>query len=44
MYYIKLTSGMIIQTFVANTECHIARSTWDQLVYISWYDDNGVTP
>lgn len=27
---------------MANAERHVARPTWDQSVYISWYDDSGV--
>ena len=42
VYYIKLASGMIVQAFMANAERHVARPTWDQSVYISWYDDSGV--
>jgi putrescine transport system ATP-binding protein len=42
VYYIKLASGMIVQAFMANAERHVARPTWDQPVYISWYDDSGV--
>jgi putrescine transport system ATP-binding protein len=42
VYYIKLTSGFIVQAFMANAERHVARPTWDQPVYISWYDDSGV--
>ena len=42
VYYIKLASGFIVQAFMANAERHVARPTWDQPVYISWYDDSGV--
>ncbi|MCY1440252.1 hypothetical protein D9M71_565190 [compost metagenome] len=42
VYYIKLGSGMVVQAFMANAERHVKRPTWDQPVYISWYDDAGV--
>ncbi|MNE82517.1 putrescine transporter ATP-binding subunit [compost metagenome] len=42
VYYIKLGSGMVVQAFMANAERHVKRPTWEQPVYISWYDDSGV--
>lgn len=42
VYYIKLASGTVVQAFMANSERHVKRPTWEQAVYISWYDDSGV--
>lgn len=42
VYYIKLVFGMIVQVFMVNVECYVVWLIWDQLVYISWYDDSGV--
>lgn len=42
VYYIKLHSGLVVQAFMANSERHVKRPTWDQVVYVSWYDDSGV--
>lgn len=42
MYYIKLPSGKIVQAFMANSERHVKRPTWDQPVFLSWLDDSGV--
>ncbi|GGK03576.1 ABC transporter ATP-binding protein [Pseudomonas matsuisoli] len=42
VYYIKLASGFVVQAFMANAERHVKRPTWDQTVFVSWYDDSGV--
>jgi len=42
VYHVKLPSGIIIQSFMANSERHVKRPTWDKTVYISWYDDSGI--
>jgi len=42
IYYVKLKSGNIVQSFMANSERYVKRPTWEQAVYISWYDDSGV--
>ncbi len=42
LYYVELPSGLIVQAFMANSERHVKRPTWDDQVYISWYDDSGV--
>jgi len=41
VYYVKLQSGVIVQSFMANSERYVKRPTWEQSVYISWYDDSG---
>ena len=38
VYYVKLTSGRIVQASIANTERRGDRPTWDDPVYISWDD------
>ena len=42
VYYIKLPSGLVVQAFLANSERHVERPTWEQPVYLSWFDDSGV--
>ncbi|UYZ85284.1 polyamine ABC transporter ATP-binding protein [Entomomonas sp. E2T0] len=42
VYYIELPSGMIVQSFMANSERHVKRPTWDDQVYLYWEDDSGV--
>jgi len=38
VYYVKLTSGRIVQASIANTERRGDRPTWDDPVFISWDD------
>lgn len=38
VYYVKLSSGRIVQASIANTERRGDRPTWDDPVYISWDD------
>ncbi len=38
VYYVKLTSGRIVQASIANTERRGDRPTWEDPVYISWDD------
>lgn len=38
VYYVKLTSGRVVQASIANTERRGDRPTWDDPVYISWDD------
>lgn len=42
IYYIELPSGSIVQSFIANSERHVKRPTWDDQVYLYWEDDSGV--
>ncbi|MDR6235353.1 polyamine ABC transporter ATP-binding protein [Pseudomonas oryzihabitans] len=42
VYYVKLTSGQIVQCFIANAERHGKRPTWDDSVVVYWEDDSGV--
>ena len=42
MYYIKLPSGGVLQAFMANTERHVKLPTWEEQVYVYWWDDSGV--
>ena len=42
VYYVRLPSGYIVQTFRANFERDMERLTWDQEVFINWFDDSGV--
>ncbi|AWM80915.1 polyamine ABC transporter ATP-binding protein [Gammaproteobacteria bacterium ESL0073] len=42
IYYIELPSGAIVQSFMANSERHVKRPTWDDQVYLYWEDDSGV--
>ncbi|AQW70454.1 polyamine ABC transporter ATP-binding protein [Pseudomonas fulva] len=42
VFYVKLPSGKVVQSFVANAERQGARPTWDDEVYVWWEDDSGV--
>ncbi|MFD1260533.1 polyamine ABC transporter ATP-binding protein [Entomomonas asaccharolytica] len=42
IYHIELPSGKIVQSFMANSERHVKRPTWDDQVYLYWEDDSGV--
>ena len=42
VYYIKLPSGGVLQAFMANAECHVKLPTWEEEVYVYWWDDSGV--
>lgn len=42
IYYIELPSGAIVQSFMANSERHVKRPTWDDQVYLYWEDESGV--
>ncbi len=42
VFYVKLPSGKIVQSFVANAERRGARPTWDDQVFVWWEDDSGV--
>ena len=42
VYYVKLASGQLVQAFLANSERHVARPTWDDPVFVYWLDDSGV--
>ena len=42
VYYVKLTSGQIVQCFIANAERRGKRPTWDDAVVVYWEDDSGV--
>ncbi|MBM7062458.1 polyamine ABC transporter ATP-binding protein [Pseudomonas sp. UL073] len=42
VFYVKLPSGAIVQSFVANAERRGARPTWDDEVFVWWEDDSGV--
>ncbi|MGB1270864.1 MAG: polyamine ABC transporter ATP-binding protein, partial [Endozoicomonas sp.] len=42
VYYIKLPSGMTVQSNMANITRTTDNPTWDDEVYISWDDDSGV--
>ncbi|MFN3579823.1 MAG: ABC transporter ATP-binding protein [Pseudomonas sp.] len=42
VFYIKLESGHLVQTFFANSERRLPRMTWEDDVFISWDDDAGV--
>lgn len=42
VYYVKLTSGQIVQCFIANAERRGKRPTWDDPVVVFWEDDSGV--
>lgn len=42
VYYIQLPSGLVVQAFIANADRWAQRPTWEQSVYLSWYDDAGV--
>jgi putrescine transport system ATP-binding protein len=42
VFYVKLPSGTLVQSFVANAERRGTRPTWDDEVYVWWEDDSGV--
>ncbi|MCQ4264640.1 polyamine ABC transporter ATP-binding protein [Stutzerimonas stutzeri] len=42
VYYIKLPSGGVLQAFMANTERHVKLPTWEEEVFVYWWDDSGV--
>ncbi|WP_296260219.1 MULTISPECIES: polyamine ABC transporter ATP-binding protein [unclassified Pseudomonas] len=42
VFYVKLPSGKLVQSFVANAERQGTRPTWDDEVYVWWEDDSGV--
>ena len=42
VYYVKLPSGMIIQSTMANIIRTADNPTWDDEVYVSWEADSGV--
>ncbi len=42
VYYIKLSSGGVLQAFMANAERHVKLPTWEEEVYVYWWDDSGV--
>ena len=42
VFHVKLPSGKVVQSFVANAERQGARPTWDDEVYVWWEDDSGV--
>lgn len=42
VYHIELPSGVVVQAFMANSERHVKRPTWDDKVFLSWEDDSGV--
>ncbi|MGH8352886.1 MAG: polyamine ABC transporter ATP-binding protein [Pseudomonas sp.] len=42
VFHVKLPSGKIVQSFVANAERRGARPTWDDEVFVWWEDDSGV--
>ena len=42
VYYIKLPSGGVLQAFMANAERHVKLPTWEEEVYVYWWDDSCV--
>ncbi|MFP5337274.1 MAG: polyamine ABC transporter ATP-binding protein [Gammaproteobacteria bacterium] len=42
VYYVKLPSGGVLQAFMANAERHVKLPTWEEEVYVYWWDDSGV--
>ncbi|WPO97965.1 polyamine ABC transporter ATP-binding protein [Pseudomonas sp. HR96] len=42
VFYVKLPSGKIVQSFTANAERRGARPTWDDEVFVCWENDSGV--
>jgi putrescine transport system ATP-binding protein len=42
VFYIKLASGMVVQSFMANAERLGTRPTWDDEVFVFWEKDSGV--
>ncbi len=42
VYYIKLPTGGMLQAFMANAERHVKLPTWEEEVFVYWWDDSGV--
>ncbi len=42
VFHVKLPSGKLVQSFVANAERRGNRPTWDDEVFVWWEDDSGV--
>ena len=42
VYHVRLDSGLIVQTVLANTERRTPRPTWDDVVWVRWESDSGV--
>ena len=42
VYYVKLPSGMVVQSNMANIERTADHPTWDDKVYVRWDDRSGV--
>lgn len=42
VYYVKLPSGLVVQSVMANSERYVKRPTWGDSVYLHWVDDSGV--
>ncbi len=42
VYYIQLPSGGVLQAFMANAERHVKLPTWEEEVFVYWWDDSGV--
>ena len=42
VYYIKMPSGGMLQAFMANAERHVKLPTWEEEVFVYWWDDSGV--
>ncbi|GAB6388785.1 polyamine ABC transporter ATP-binding protein [Stutzerimonas marianensis] len=42
VYYVKLPSGGVLQAFMANAERHVKLPTWEEEVFVYWWDDSGV--
>ena len=42
VYYVKLPSGNLVQAFLANSERHVKWPTWEEEIYVYWWDDSGV--
>ncbi|MCH8552793.1 MAG: polyamine ABC transporter ATP-binding protein [Natronospirillum sp.] len=42
VYHVRLDSGLVVQTVLANTERRTPRPTWEDVVWVSWDSDSGV--
>lgn len=42
VYYVKLPSGLVVQSVMSNSERYVKRPTWGDNVYLHWVDDSGV--
>ncbi len=42
VYYIQLPGGGVLQAFMANAERHVKLPTWEEQVFVYWWDDSGV--